>query len=337
MLSIGVIGCGHWGPNLARNFSMNPRTHLTYVCDSDSSKAESLSHRLKGTPWVTDYCKILAHDDTHAVAIATPQQTHYQIVKEALEAGKHVFVEKPLTLNRQTSLELIGLAESLGLVLMVGYVFLFNNAVRFAKQIINEGDLGDVYYVQGVRTNLGPIRTDTNCLWDLASHDISIMLYWLEQKPMTVNANGSRFLGNPFEDVALARICFEKGQCGFLHVSWLDPCKVRQITVVGSKRMLLFDDMSPSEPIKIYDKGVTRETFYDSYGSHRMSVRNGDIVIPPITAGEPLFNECEAFVEAVLDNRKNDAIGLIPLKVDSILQAMDESLVGNGMLTEVKS
>jgi predicted dehydrogenase len=219
---------------------------------------------------------------------------------------------------------------------MVGYVFLFNNAVRFAKKMISEGQLGDIYYVHGVRTNLGPIRIDSNSLWDLASHDISIMLYWLEQNPVTVNANGARFLGNPFEDVALAQISFEKRQYGFLHVSWLDPCKVRQITVVGSNKMLLFDDMSPSEPIKIYNKGVTRETFYDSYGSHRMSVRSGDIVIPPITAGEPLFNECEAFVDAVLDNRRNDAIGLIPLQVDSILQAMDESLAGNGMPTEVK-
>ena len=226
MLQMGLIGCGHWGPNLARNFILNRRTCLTRVCDVNSAKAKDLSVRLKGIPWTSRYEEILDDKQIEAVAVATPLPSHYQIVKDALSSGKHVFVEKPLSVNYKASLELTSLAVRSNLVLMVGYVFLFNCAIKYAKKVILDGLLGEIYYIHSVRSNLGPIRTDSNCLSDLASHDIAIMLYWLGQNPVTVNANGARFLGNPFDDVAIAQITFENGQRGFLHTSWLDPCKL---------------------------------------------------------------------------------------------------------------
>ncbi|MCA1959201.1 MAG: Gfo/Idh/MocA family oxidoreductase [Desulfomonile sp.] len=335
MLSIGVIGCGLWGPNLARNFASHQRSRVKVVCDSEPNKAESLATRLKGVDAVSDYRKVIDDPGVDAVVVATPLTTHYRIVKDALAAGKHVFAEKPLTSEYLTSRELTELAGASGKILMTGYVFLFNAGITLARELISSGSLGDVRYVHAVRTNLGPVRTDTSAVWDLASHDISVILHCLGEVPSAVSATGGRFLDNPPVDVASASMMFPSGRIGFVYVSWLDPCKVRQITILGSEKMLLFDDMTPSEPIRIYDKGVERVEPYDSYGSHRMAVRPGDVLVPYVKMTEPLMTECDAFIRAVLDGEPNPAMGDIPLTVAAVLEALDRSMEMRGAPAEV--
>jgi predicted dehydrogenase len=337
MLSIGLIGCGLWGPNLARNFDSLRRSRVKVVCDSDLKQAQILKKRLKDAEVTDDYEQVICDRGVDAVVVATPLSTHYEIARKALEAGKHVFVEKPLTSDSGTSRELTDLADRLGLVLMSGYVFLFNRAVLTARAAVHSGELGEIQYLHAVRTNLGPIRMDTNALWDLASHDISIFLYCLEEDPVSVSGTGGRFVGNPAEDVAFAGIRFRSGRMGFIYVSWLDPCKNRQVTIVGTKKMLLLDDMAPSEPIRIYDKGIQKDDFYDSYGAHRMAVRSGDIVIPHIRTSEPLLTECEAFIEAVLDGKANPAMGDLPVKVARVLESVDRSMAADGAPIEIEA
>jgi len=336
MLSIGLIGCGPWGPNLARNFDAHPRSRVKVVCDLDRARAEALSRRLKGVAAATDYQDVLGDPDIDAVVVATPLRTHYEIAREALLAGKHVLAEKPLTSDYGTSRELTDLARNLNLTLMTGYVFMFNPGVLRAREAVRSGELGDVQYLHAMRTNLGPVRVDTNAVWDLASHDISIFLYCLEEDPVSVSGTGGRFIGNPSEDVAFAGIRFRSGKMGFIYASWLDPCKNRQVTIVGSEKMLLFDDMTPSEPIRIYDKGLQKYAFHDSYGAHRMSVRSGDIVVPHVKMAEPLMSECDAFVRAILDGRNNPAIGELPVKVAAVLAAVDRSVKKDGSSVEVE-
>ena len=330
MLNIALIGCGQWGPNLVRNFALNPRCRLTYVCDLDTARLKSIRERLLGVETVTDYREMLQDDEVDAVLVATPITTHYQIVRDSLEAGKHVLSEKPLTENYRSSLELADIAESVNRTLMVGYVFLFNAAVRKTVEYIRSGDLGQIQYVHAVRTNLGPIRYDVNALWDLASHDVAILLHCLEEMPASVSCTGGRFIGNPQPDVATLILSFPSGRMGFLYVSWLDPRKVRQITFVGTKKMLLFDDLGVLEPLRIYDKGVQRDAYSDTYGAHLMAVRSGEVVLPHVSGSEPLAEECQAFVSAVLDGVDNPGIGKLPLQVAAVLSAAEASLNNNG-------
>lgn len=330
VINIGLVGCGLWGPNLAKNFTGNKRTNLKWICDISQEKLDALAEHLKGVRKTTDCRDIFNDREIDAVAIVTPAKAHYEIVKSAMEAGKHVFVEKPLTDTKKSSRELTNLAEKLNRTLMTGYVFLFNGGILRIKDLILSGAIGDIQYMDATRTNLGPIRSDVNTVWDLAAHDISIFLHWMEQVPTTASANGGRYTENPLEDVAMASLKFPDGQIGIIHASWLNPCKVRRITVVGTKQMVVFDDMHPSEPVRLYDKGLVVAGYHDSYGSHRMAVRTGDIVIPHFRAPEPLSAEIEAFLDAVTEGRVNPGIGELPVQVAAVMEAIDESMCRGG-------
>jgi predicted dehydrogenase len=335
-VSIGLIGCGLWGPNLARGFGGTRRAELTWICDIDRGKLDSLGARLKGVRATTDYAEILADGSVDAVAVATPSKAHYDIAHAALSAGKHVLVEKPLTDRAATSRELTELARSRKLTLMTGYVFLFNSGIHRIHEMIRSGELGEIQYMDAARTNLGPIRGDVSALWDLGSHDISIFLHWMDQIPVSVSASGGQYLGNSLEDVVVACLRFNGGQVGIILASWLNPCKVRRITVVGTKKMAGFDDMSPSEPVRLYDKGVVASGYYDSYGSHRLAVRSGDILLPSLKIQEPLSAEIEAFLDAVLEGKVNPGIGNLPVRVALVLEAAEESIRRSGSPVEVR-
>ncbi len=336
MLSVALVGCGLWGPNLARIFFSHPRAHLKSVFDIDIERARTVSRRLRGVAVATDFHALLQDKEVDAVLVATPLLTHFDIAKASLEAGKHVFMEKPLTSDHASSEKLKLLAEKQEKVLMTGYVFLFNPALQMALEQIKRGLLGDLHYITATRTNLGPIRSDTSVLWDLASHDVSVILHCLEEDPVTVTATGGFFLGTPRADVVTASIRFSSGKMGFLYGSWLDPCKVRRVTFVGKDKMILFDDMMASESLKFFDKGVVRgPEVLDTYGAHQLGVRHGDVLLPRFDPQEPLSQECEAFIKACLDHIPNPAMGDLPVKVTRILSALQLSMEHGGCPVEI--
>jgi predicted dehydrogenase len=266
--------------------------------------------------------------------VATPTSTHYRIAKEALEARKHVLVEKPITTRAAEAVELCELASDVGRVLMVGHVFVYNGAVRRVRQCIADGTLGRVYYVSMVRTNLGPIRLDVNAAWDLASHDISIVNYWLGADPIAAAAVGGSWINSGIEDAVFATLRYPGDILANLHVSWLNPRKAREITVAGDKRMLTFDDMNLQEPVRIYDKQVTdartRPGFVDSFASFRASIRDGDITIPKVVGGEPLRCECDHFLDCIVGGKQPTTGGREGLAVVRALEAIDRSLRNAG-------
>jgi predicted dehydrogenase len=274
-----------------------------------------------------------------AVAVATPTSTHYAIVKAALEAGKHVLVEKPITTRSSEAVELCELAAKVNRVLMVGHVFVYNPAVQRVRQYLADDALGRVYYISMVRTNLGPIRMDVNAAWDLASHDISIANYWLDAEPLTASAVGGSWINQGLEDAIFATLRYPNDVLVNLHVSWLNPRKARDITVAGDKKMLTFDDMNPAEPIRIYDKQVTEArtapAFVDSFASFRASIRDGDVTIPRIPAGEPLRNECEHFLSCITKGTPSLTGGQQGLAVVRVLEAIERSLRNAGREEQV--
>jgi predicted dehydrogenase len=303
MIRVVVIGAGHWGPNLINNFHTHQRSEVACVVDRDEARLERVSTRFPDIAVATDAQPLLADPSVDAVVIATPTSTHYPLVKAALEAGKHVLVEKPITDDIATARELGRLAQAQGRALMVGHVFVYNTAAQRVKRYLDDGQLGRMYYISMVRTNLGPIRVDVNSAWDLASHDISLANYWLETEPITASAVGGAWINKGVEDAVFATLRYPNDVAVNLHVSWLNPRKARDITLVGEKRMLTFDDINMMEPLRIYDKQVSDERndpeFIDSFGSFRMSVRDGDVTIPKVAGGEPLRNECEHFLDCI--------------------------------------
>jgi predicted dehydrogenase len=269
-----------------------------------------------------------------AVVIATPTSTHYPLVKAALRAGKHVLVEKPITNCAAHAEELAELATQSRRVLMVGHVFLYNAAVQRVRRYIAEGDLGRIYYISMVRTNLGPIRMDVNAAWDLASHDISIANYWLDMKPVAASAVGGTWINSGIEDAVFATVRYPYDVLVNLHVSWLNPRKAREITVAGEKRMLTFDDMNLSEPVRLYDRRVADDRispgFIDTFASFRASIREGDITIPRVQSGEPLRNECDHFLECIAKGAEPATGAREGLAVVRTLEAIERSIRNSG-------
>lgn len=274
--------------------------------------------------------EIMNDPEINAVAIATPVFTHYELAKQALENNKHVLIEKPMAASVEECTELIKLAEKHDLRLMVGHTFEYTAAVRKAKEIIDSGELGDIFYIRSIRANLGLFQKDINVIWDLAPHDISIMLYLLDKYPLTINAQGKAHFKQGIEDVATTTLNFAKGTIGFIHTSWLDPDKIRKITVVGRKKMLVYDDIKTNEKIKIYDKGVEVPPYYDSYAEFHFSYRYGDIYTPRIQEYEPLRKECEHFLECIREGKTPHTDGYNGLRVVSILEAASCSLKARG-------
>ncbi len=329
-ISIGVVGVGGWGKNLARNYSEIPGAHLKYLCDLDENKLGLLNARCKPESITTDFNDLLNDDDLQAIVIATTGPAHYQICKQSLLAGKDVYVEKPFVLASDEARELIALAEERKRVLMVGHLLEYHPVVEKLKEMIDGGELGDILYIYAQRLNLGTVRKDENALWNFAPHDISVILYLLGEEPTDISARGQAYLQPGVEDVMFLAMNFNDKAMGHVHVSWLDPHKTRKITIVGSKRMAVFDDLEPSEKLKIYDKGAEVSTDYDSYAEY-VGLRFGDITVPYIRVGEPLRVECEHFLSRIRDRQAPRSDGHDGLRVVEVLEAADRSLEKNGV------
>jgi predicted dehydrogenase len=334
MIQIAVLGAGHWGPNLIRNFHNKETSVVRWVVDLNEGRRAQVKKRFADVQVGEDAGAALADPAVQAVIVATPTATHHGLVKRALEAGKHVLVEKPIATRASEGDELTALAAARGLVLMVGHVFVYNAGVRRVRQYLEEGHLGRMQYISMVRTNLGPIRMDVDAAYDLASHDISIANHWLGANAVSVSAVGGVWINEGIADAVFATLRYPGNVLVNLHVSWLNPRKARDITVVGDRRMLTFDDMNISEPIRIYDKQVTDERvrpgFVDNYVSFRASVRDGDITIPRVAMGEPLKAECDHFLECIAKGQAPLSGGAMASDVVRVLEAMARSAAAQG-------
>jgi predicted dehydrogenase len=330
VLKIGVIGYGYWGPKLVRNFQEAPATRVTMVADRDPSRLNQL-HRTHADLEITNDYQALLASDVDAVVVATPVSTHFPIAMDCLRHGKHVLVEKPLARTSAEAQQLVALAARQRLVLMVGHTFEYNPAVEMLKTIVDSGEIGRVYYLNSSRTNLGIFQKDVNVIWDLAPHDISILLYLLGVDPLDVSACGSDYVQPGIHDVARLTLNFPNQVQAHVHLSWLDPCKVRRTTIVGAKKMIVYDDLEMHEKIKIYDTGVSKPEHTDNYGEFQLSYRYGDITIPRIPLHEPLKVECAHFADSILHGRQPRSNGEVGLKVVKILEHAEKSLLNGGM------
>ncbi len=295
MTTVGVAGLGYWGPNLARNFDDLAR--LTWLCDSSLGAHERFAARYPDARLTADLDEMLADPSLDAVVVATPVPTHYPLARRALEAGKHVLVEKPPAMRAEEMSELVALAEERGRVLMPGHLLLYHPGVRKLKELVESGALGEVLCVYGNRQNLGKIRTDENALWSLGVHDLSVILYLLDEEPSEVWAHGHAFLNPGVEDIVFCYLRFPSGKIAHMHLSWLDPHKVRRITVVGKEKMAVFDDMELERKITVYEKAAEQPA--ETYGEWR--TRTGDIYSPKVPNDEPLRLECQAFLRLVAE------------------------------------
>lgn len=326
MLKTGVIGLGYWGPNLLRNLYSNKRNGELIMCDSDTSRLEIMKLRYPDVSYTSDYRDILNDSSLDAVVVATNVSSHFPLAKEALLAGKHVFVEKPFAASIEQAEELVELGEKNGLVTMVGHTFMFSPPVIKAKEIIDSGELGEIHFITSSRVNLGLHQKDVSVIWDLAPHDFSMLFYWLGEEPSSVNAFGHAYVLDEIPDVAFINLAFPSGAIGNVQVSWLSPSKLRRTVIVGSRKMLVYDDTEPIEKIKVYDKGV-EVIEPESFGEYQLSYRTGDILSPKLPAGEPLAAEMEEFLSCIETGNTPRSSGAEGLAVVRALELADASLM----------
>lgn len=331
MINCSLIGCGYWGPNYIRAINELPDIKLKWACDLDKNKLNKISSAYPLIKFTADYKEILNDEGVKAVIIATPITTHYKLAKDCLNSGKHVLIEKEITNTSEEALELVRIAKEKNLILMVGHIFNYNPAIEKLKKYIDEKQLGDILYLYSSRTGLGPIRDDINAMWDLASHDISIFLNLLKNVPSSVIAAGASYIKNGREDVVFLNFKFPVNIIANVHVSWLDPHKIRRLIVVGSKKMAVFDDISFDQKVVLYDKGVDYNPIKDAdgiptYGEFQLSLRDGDIHIPKVENKEPLKEEIKHFMECINQNKKPKTDGYNAYKIVRILEAANESL-----------
>ncbi len=334
MIVLGQVGLGYWGPNVLRNFQSLPRARVKLVCDLNAGALERVRQAHPGLGCTTDYAELLRDREIEAVVVSSSATSHYPLARAALEAGKHVFVEKPIATNVPEAEALIELAEARGLVLMVGHLLLYHPAVVRLKELWDGGQLGDVYYLYTERLNLGKVRQDENAMWSLAPHDISVALYLLEQMPHAASAQGQAYLRPGIQDTVFMTLRFADGRLAHSHVSWLDPHKVRRLTVVGSRQMAVFDDMESTEKLRIYNKGVDRVPEYASYGD-ALTLRFGDIHVPHLEMQEPLRLECQHFVDCIEQRTTPRSDGHNGLAVLRVLDALQQSLDRQGALVRL--
>jgi predicted dehydrogenase len=328
---IGVIGCGYWGINYVRVFSELPQVEVARAADRRVDRRQLLGQRFPALSTCEDYAEIVTDPDIDAVVVATPAVAHYTVVKECLQHGKHVLVEKPMTTRVDHAEELVGLAHEHQVTLMVGYTFLYNDGIRKVKSLLDSDDFGEVYYLYATRTNLGPLREDVSAIWDLAPHDISIFDYLLNQTPVQVSAIGVRPLRNKREDVGFLTLTYANGIVGHIHVSWADPQKVRQVVIVGSQKRIVFDDVNTLEQVRVFEKGVAPASAEaNSFGEYGYLVRDGDVISPKIQAGEPLKNQCLHFLDVIEGKAAPLSDGAKGLEVARIMAAVEKSLAGHG-------
>lgn len=318
-LRFGIIGWGYWGPKIARNLDALPHASVTMVADMDEKRLHSLR---TNQPWIqtTTQPEDVFSSDVDAVVIATPVRTHYQLARLALLAGKHTLVEKPLTASVGEAEELVELAKVQDCILMVGHTFEYNPAVNELKKLIESGDLGRIYCIEAERVNLGLFRNDINVIWDLAPHDISILRYLLGKTPERIKVQAHAHLQPQIQDVAHLDLGFDDGMNAHIHVSWLHPCKIRRVTIIGDLRMVVYDDTNPAEMLKIYNKGA------DVHADPVVSYRYGAITIPHIDWTEPLRLECEDFAQSIRSGQPPRASGEVGLEIVRILAAIQEEL-----------
>jgi predicted dehydrogenase len=332
-ITIGVIGCGYWGPNLLRNFAENEKAQLRWICDLDPSRLAAMGRRYPSARTTSNYQELMSDPDLDAVAVVTPVATHFKIMKEALTAGKHVLAEKPLTATVREAEELINLAEAKGLTLMVDHTFIYTGAVRKMKEIVTSGDLGDLLYFDSVRINLGLFQRDINVLWDLAPHDLSIMDYLIERQPEAVSAIGSCHIEQGIENIAYLMLRFQGDFIAHFHFNWLAPVKIRRTLIAGSRKMILYDDIEPTEKVRVYDKGVTTNRAADSETNYQtlVSYRTGDVWAPKIDATEALRHVVTEFLDSIRGGRKPLTDGAAGLRVVRLLEAAQRSMKNGGM------
>lgn len=330
MIRIAVIGCGYWGPNLIRNLAELDVYQLVACCDLREERLRPIARRYPYVETLASPERVLGRSDIDAVAIATPISTHYQLAKQALLAGKHVLVEKPLTRTAEQAEDLIQTARKAARVLMVDHVFVHTGAVQKIRQIIDNGELGDIYYVDAVRVNLGLFQTDVNVIWDLAVHDISIIDYLMGDQPLAVSAIGASHIDHKLENIAYIGCRYPKGVLGHIHVNWLAPVKVRRMLVGGSRKMIVYDDLEPSEKVKVYEAGVQMISDPMEIQQAKIGYRMGDVHVPQLDRAEALRRVCEHFAECITGGRQPLTDGEAGLRVVSVLEAVQRSLDSGG-------
>ena len=334
MITVAVVGTGGWGRNLVRNFAGLPGCRLKTICDLSTRLLGQQRTAYPDLQTTEAFADVLADAETDAVVIATPAPTHFDLARQALEAGKHVYVEKPMTLDVQDAEALVALADKGGLTLMVGHLLEYHPCVVRLKEFIDSGELGDAYYLYMHRLNLGVVRRDENAWWSLAPHDVSVALFLFGAQPVTVTSQGQAYLRPGVEDVVFTQLKFADGRMASIHVSWLDPHKMRTITLVGTKKMVTFDDMEAIEKIRVYDKAANVTPGSVDYADS-ITLRQGDILIPYVKGAEPLRIECEHFIECIAEAKTPRSDGRDGLRVVRVLDAASRSLKAGGTPVEL--
>lgn len=335
-----LVGTGYWGPNLANSIERTGKAVLQYLCDTNPQNLHALARRYPHAKPTTDIDEVISDPGVDAVFVSTPTATHYTLGKRVLEAGKHVLIEKPLTTNSREAPELVRLAEKQGCVLMVGHVFEYNPAIRVVDDLIKSGELGEIYYMSFERTNLGPVRTDVSALWDLAAHDAAIMCAFMSAAPVSVTAKGQSYLNSGIDDVVFATFNFEHGVAAHVHASWLNPNKVRQVTVVGSRKMAVCDDLDLRQPVRLYDKHVGMPALSEITGTflqHKTLVVDCGATIPVVQTKEPLLNEVDDFFDCITYGTKPRADGVSGWRVVTLIEAASESIARNSIVVPVRA
>jgi predicted dehydrogenase len=338
LVRVAQVGCGFWGKNLLRVLSQLKGVSVSLVVDQSPDARDYIRSSYPGISVGAELEQALEDSSIDAVVVATPAAEHYDAARRALMVNKHVFVEKPLAMTTEDAQELVDIADARGLTLMAGHIFLYNSAVRRVKELIDSGALGEIYYIYSRRLNLGIVRRDVNVLWNLAPHDVSIIMYWLGAEPVTATAYGGVFLQPGIEDVAFLNLAFTGGAMAHVHLSWLDPHKVRDMTVVGSKKMAVFDDVSSDAKVTIFDMGMDVEqrigkgSEYDSFGDFQLRRRYGDILVPHVDYPEPLVQEMKHFIHCIRTGERPLTGGDHAVSVVRVLEQAQESLSSNGNL-----
>ena len=340
VITVGVIGCGYWGPNIIRNFVEHEAARVAWLCDTDERRLRELGRRYPSARTARDYRQLLRDPELGAVAIATPVATHYPFAKEALEAGKHVLVEKPFTTRTREAEELVALAEARGLTLMVDHTFVYTGAVRKIKELVEGGEIGDLLYFDSVRINLGLFQRDINVVWDLAPHDLSIMDYLVAREPVALTATGSCHIERGIENIAYVMLRFADSFIAHFHFNWLSPVKIRRMLIAGSRKMIVYDDIEPTEKVRVYDRGVETNRAGpddDKEAAYRtlVSYRTGDVWVPKLDSTEALKHIAAEFLDSIRFRRRPLTDGAAGLRVVRLLEAAQESINQGGRLVEL--
>jgi predicted dehydrogenase len=329
-IGVAVVGCGYWGPNLVRNFTACPDTQVVLLCDRSEQALARVGAGCPAARRVCDFEQALADPAVEAVALATPVATHAPLARAALRAGKHVLIEKPLATSSRDAEELVRLAERGGLTLMVDHTYVFSPPIRKIRELVQSGEIGDIFYLDGVRINLGLFQSDVNVLWDLAPHDLSIVDYLLGRLPRTVAATGAIHTRSGQEDVAYLNLDFGGGLMANFHVNWLSPVKVRHLIIAGSRKSIVYNDLNPWEPIKVYDQGIQEGESTEARHGALISYRTGDIWSPRVESAEPLQNVVRHFAECIRTKARPLSDGEAGLRVVRILEAAERSVKAQG-------